>query len=219
MNDKDDIMDVEVVTVAKDEVQSPSDATWRTSRPSLAAFAASNEASQASGSQAVAPSPTQRRSKEEIEQRKEAAMALVRSLLSFFFTSSSTDPPRRPYPFSPMALPTSPIPRGTRHPQRKQKDKEKVAQARQLERAKLAKFSLESFGFNLNGMSRYGSGSGGVAVKPEPGAAPVVKQEWKPDDRCSSEQKLVLEQVRNGGNVFFTGSAGTSDFSSASSFD
>jgi DNA replication protein DnaC len=31
---------------------------------------------------------------------------------------------------------------------------------------------------------------------------------WKPDERCSKEQLEVLEQVEEGGNIFFTGSAG-----------
>lgn len=81
--DKDDIvMDVEPVRPAeeKDDVQSPSK-DWQASRPSLAAFVA-GEASQTPSSQTVAPSPTQRRSKEEIEKRKEAALALVRVFFS-----------------------------------------------------------------------------------------------------------------------------------------
>jgi len=45
----------------------------------------------------------------------------------------------------------------------------------------------------------------------EPGevaaAVPTI-EEWKPDERCSEEQGEVLEQVKRGGNVFFTGSAG-----------
>jgi hypothetical protein len=76
-------------------------------------------------------------------------------------------------------------------------------------RAALAKKQLDAFGFTIKpSVSRFGTGSGGTGIKPEPGAPPAVKEEWKPDDRCSDEQKLVLEQVRNGGNVFFTGSAG-----------
>lgn len=37
---------------------------------------------------------------------------------------------------------------------------------------------------------------------------PEKPQVWEPDERCSDEQLAVLEQVRSGGNVFFTGSAG-----------
>ncbi|GAA5907901.1 hypothetical protein JCM6882_001521 [Rhodosporidiobolus microsporus] len=116
-------------------------------------------------SQLSMPSPTQRRTKEEIARKKEEAMAKL-----------------------------------------KRRDDDKKAMDRQKRREELAKMSLSAFGFTMKpGISRYGSGSGGVVVKDEPSPEPV---EWKPDDRCSDEQKKVLEQVKEGGNVFFTGSAG-----------
>lgn len=42
----------------------------------------------------------------------------------------------------------------------------------------------------------------------EPPDPNVPREPWKPDERCSDEQVKVLEEVRRGGNVFFTGSAG-----------
>ncbi|GAA5824525.1 hypothetical protein JCM11251_000458 [Rhodosporidiobolus azoricus] len=122
-------------------------------------------ASQLSQSQLTLPSPTQRRTKEEIARKKEEAMARL-----------------------------------------KIKEENKKALDREKRRKELAEMSLSSFGFTIKpGISRYGSGSGGVIIKDEPTAEPAV---WKPDDRCSDEQKKVLEQVKDGGNVFFTGSAG-----------
>ncbi|GAA5908707.1 hypothetical protein JCM5296_002682 [Sporobolomyces johnsonii] len=107
----------------------------------------------------------QRRSKEEIAKKREAAMAI-----------------------------------------RKQKEEVKIKQEREQRRRELAHVSLAQFGFQIKpGMSRYGSGKGGVADKDVPVEAP---EEWKPDERCSEEQREVLRQVREGGNVFFTGSAG-----------
>lgn len=76
-------------------------------------------------------------------------------------------------------------------------------------RRELATTSLKKFGFTMaSGMSRYGSGKGGKAEPGEVAAAAPTIEEWKPDERCSEEQKEVLEQVKKGGNVFFTGSAG-----------
>ncbi|GAA5952397.1 hypothetical protein JCM21900_003803 [Sporobolomyces salmonicolor] len=110
----------------------------------------------------------QRRSKEEIAKKREAALAI-----------------------------------------RKQKEAEelrKTTQERQQQRRELAHVSLAEFGFQIKpGMSRYGSGKGGGVDKDVPVDKP---EEWKPDARCSEEQLEVLRQVREGGNVFFTGSAG-----------
>ncbi|GAA6034605.1 hypothetical protein JCM8097_005419 [Rhodosporidiobolus ruineniae] len=114
------------------------------------------------------PSPTQRRSKEEIARKKEEAMARL-----------------------------------------KQKDDLRKEQDRQKRREELAKMSLSSFGFTIKpGISRYGSGTGGVKLEQEQPAEPSKPKEWKPDERCSDEQLQVLEQVKTGQNVFFTGSAG-----------
>ena len=74
-------------------------------------------------------------------------------------------------------------------------------------------------------MSRYGSGRGGLGdAKPESGAggegSVANDPQWDgpgqqrmagevvADERCSEEQKEVLKRVKEGGNVFFTGSAG-----------
>ncbi|GAA6009141.1 hypothetical protein JCM10207_004280 [Rhodosporidiobolus poonsookiae] len=120
---------------------------------------------QASSQMASLPSPTQKRTKEEIAAMREAALA-----------------------------------------RRKQKDDQKKAEDRQRKREDLAKMQLANFGFSIKpAISRFGSGSGGVPVKSELEVAP---KEWTPDERCSDEQKKVLEQVKAGGNVFFTGSAG-----------
>jgi hypothetical protein len=56
-------------------------------------------------------------------------------------------------------------------------------------------------------VTKYSSGSGGLGARGDPNG-------WKPDERCSDEQKSVLEHLKQGGNVFFTGSAGESDASS-----
>lgn len=61
-----------------------------------------------------------------------------------------------------------------------------------------AERSLSALGF---GFTRYESrkerGEGGIET-------------GTPDDRCSKEQREVLESVRGGRNIFFTGSAGAS---------
>ncbi|GAA5903502.1 DEAD/DEAH box helicase [Sporobolomyces salmoneus] len=86
----------------------------------------------------------------------------------------------------------------------------KIKEERAASRRELASASLSKFGFTVAaGMSRYGTGKGGI--KEEGGSSQTqanVKEEWKPDERCSEEQREVLEEVRKGGNVFFTGSAG-----------
>ncbi|GAA5927655.1 hypothetical protein JCM1841_006074 [Sporobolomyces salmonicolor] len=143
---------------------------------------------------------------------------------------TSTPPPpvtpAKPFP-SQMATPTEPLgsPTATQAQRRskeeiakkreaalairKQKEAEelrKTTQERQQQRRELAHVSLAEFGFQIKpGMSRYGSGKGGGVDKDVPVDKP---EEWKPDARCSEEQLEVLRQVREGGNVFFTGSAG-----------
>ncbi|KAM0753930.1 hypothetical protein T439DRAFT_167286 [Meredithblackwellia eburnea MCA 4105] len=94
---------------------------------------------------------------------------------------------------------------------------------RDKKRRELAVKSLGAFGFTVKsekdpGVSRYGTGRGGIA-EPVPTisgplgdlgfqvAAPVPK-EWTPNPQCSNEQLKVLEQVKAGKKVFFTGSAG-----------
>ncbi|GAA6051095.1 hypothetical protein JCM3770_004710 [Rhodotorula araucariae] len=93
---------------------------------------------------------------------------------------------------------------------REERESEKKRADRQKKREQLAKDHLGKFGFTISapGISRYGTGKGGFDVKPEPGGEPQAPQVWAPDERCSDEQLAVLEQVRAGGNVFFTGSAG-----------
>jgi len=83
----------------------------------------------------------------------------------------------------------------------------KIKEERAASRKELASASLSKFGFTVaSGMSRYGNGKGGVR---DPTVSQAKKpEEWVPDERCSSEQKEVLEEVKKGGNVFFTGSAG-----------
>lgn len=135
------------------------------------------------------PSATQRRSAEEIEQRKNAALKLVRhserlqvSLVTEMDTCGM---------------------------QREMKAAEKKQAERDKKRKELASVSLARFGFTMApAISRYGSGRGGVSIMPEPGAPPEEPRAWTPDERCSPEQLAVLDQVRAGGNVFFTGSAG-----------
>ena len=84
-----------------------------------------------------------------------------------------------------------------------------MKQERAEARLKIASKSLGEFGFSVSPMTRYGTGKGGIGPRAgTPAAAPEAKEEWKPDERCSEEQKEVLEQVKKGGNVFFTGSAG-----------
>ncbi|CEQ42261.1 SPOSA6832_04063 [Sporobolomyces salmonicolor] len=140
---------------------------------------------------------------------------------------TSTPPPpvtpAKPFP-SQMATPTEPLgsPTATQAQRRSKEEiakkreaalaiKEaeelrKTTQERQQQRRELAHVSLAEFGFQIKpGMSRYGSGKGGGVDKDVPVDKP---EEWKPDARCSEEQLEVLRQVREGGNVFFTGSAG-----------
>lgn len=87
----------------------------------------------------------------------------------------------------------------------------KIKEERAKNRRELATASLSTFGFTMaSGMSKYGTGKGGTRDASEDGGARAgeVKEAWKPDERCSEEQRHVLEQVKKGGNVFFTGSAG-----------
>ncbi|GAA5988260.1 hypothetical protein JCM10908_002134 [Rhodotorula pacifica] len=117
-----------------------------------------------------APSATQKRTKEEIQRKRDEALE-----------------------------------------RRRQREKDKNVIDRQKTREELAKRSLSQFGFTISspGISRYGTGRGGFEVKEEVG---VKKEEvpkvWEPDSRCSDEQKAVLNEVRNGQSVFFTGAAG-----------
>ncbi|POY71024.1 hypothetical protein BMF94_5949 [Rhodotorula taiwanensis] len=94
---------------------------------------------------------------------------------------------------------------------RRQKEKDKSAADRQKKREELAAQSLSKFGFTIAsaGISRYGTGRGGFDVKDEPVLAKEEKPKiWEPDTRCSDEQKAVLEEVKAGRLVFFTGAAG-----------
>ncbi|GAA5880488.1 hypothetical protein JCM16303_005400 [Sporobolomyces ruberrimus] len=91
----------------------------------------------------------------------------------------------------------------------------KIKQERAASRKELATASLSKFGFSVaSGMSRYGTGKGGTGdsdpTRTSDSSQDQMKppEEWKPDERCSEEQKEVLEEVKRGGNVFFTGSAG-----------
>ncbi|GAA5979052.1 hypothetical protein JCM11641_004956 [Rhodosporidiobolus odoratus] len=128
-------------------------------------FADALSTSQVVATQMPQPSPTQKRSKEEIQRKKEAALA-----------------------------------------RRKQVEDNKKATERQAKRKQLAEMHLANFGFTIKpGISRYGSGTGGTVVKEE---VSLVPEEWKPDDRCSDEQKACLQFVKEGKNIFFTGSAG-----------
>lgn len=78
----------------------------------------------------------------------------------------------------------------------------KAREATQLRYEDLASRSLGEFGFIAQtGTTRVGTGKGGDGVVPT--------EEWKPDERCSEEQRAVLESVKGGENFFFTGSAGT----------
>lgn len=101
----------------------------------------------------------------------------------------------------------------------------------QEKRRSFATASLGQYGFSVGGISRYGSGKGGFDPSSPPQQAPGgghrldsaeedqrahFKAPWIPDAKCSDEQKLVLEQVKQGGNVFFTGSAGQSSLLSYS---
>jgi len=130
--------------------------------------------------------------------------------------STSSSASRFPTPSSStraeLTLPLHPSQRQERDDARKRHDREK-------KREQLAKSSLGQFGFTISapGISRYGTGKGGLDVKPKleygagaaaAAAAAEAPQIWTPDERCSDEQLAVLEQVRTGGNVFFTGSAG-----------
>lgn len=101
---------------------------------------------------------------------------------------------------------------------------------------KFASGQLEAYGVTVTPrgtMSRYGSGRGGaggaagasaprvvrvdnggqwdapLGAGPEMGVLPEVKEPWAPSELCSEEQLEVLKQVREGKNVFFTGSAGS----------
>lgn len=82
--------------------------------------------------------------------------------------------------------------------------KQKQTREATLQRySEVASRSLGEFGFVAQtGTTRFGTGKGGE------GAAPT--EEWKPDERCSEEQRAVLESVKGGDNFFFTGSAGES---------
>lgn len=94
--------------------------------------------------------------------------------------------------------------------QRRQREKDKHANDRQKKREELAKQSLSQFGFTISapGISRYGTGRGGFEIKEEVGVKEEKPKVWEPDPRCSDEQKAVLNEVRNGRSVFFTGAAG-----------
>ncbi|GAA6014142.1 hypothetical protein JCM11491_004118 [Sporobolomyces phaffii] len=84
----------------------------------------------------------------------------------------------------------------------------KIKLERAATRRELASASLSEFGFSVGGMSKYGTGKGGIVDPNAPPRQTQVEEVWAPDERCSDEQKEVLEQVKKGGNVFFTGSAG-----------
>ncbi|KAK4705979.1 ATP-dependent DNA helicase PIF1, partial [Phenoliferia sp. Uapishka_3] len=79
-------------------------------------------------------------------------------------------------------------------------------EARDARRRRIAERELKAYGFvdtlptEIPGLSYHSRGGGGTA---ESGVV-----EWAPDPQCSAEQLAVLEQVKAGGNVFFTGSAG-----------
>ncbi|GAA6062371.1 hypothetical protein JCM10212_004217 [Sporobolomyces blumeae] len=95
-----------------------------------------------------------------------------------------------------------------REDQKKREETIQIKLERESKRRELAKSNLAAFGFKIGpGISRYGSGKGGV-VEEGVDEPPKKVEEWKPDARCSDEQVEVLEQVKRGGNVFFTGSAG-----------
>ncbi|GAA5935910.1 uncharacterized protein JCM15063_001846 [Sporobolomyces koalae] len=119
-------------------------------------------------------------------------------------------------PMLPPSTAAESLPLPTHFEQRKEKeaakfkdDSIKVKLEREATRRKFASASLKEFGFSMApGMSRYGNGKGGVVDPDDPGARAKTTEEWIPDERCSEEQKQVLEQVKKGGNVFFTGSAG-----------
>lgn len=104
------------------------------------------------------------------------------------------------------------LPRFSRRKQRRQKEKDKASIDRQRKREELAAQTLSKFGFTIapQGISRYGTGRGDFDVKAEP-AAPKTEEVpaiWEPDSRCSDEQRAVLQEVKAGRSVFFTGAAG-----------
>ncbi|GAA5936423.1 hypothetical protein JCM10213_000315 [Rhodosporidiobolus nylandii] len=172
-NGEDDIMDVEAKeskptqALPSDIAASSQPAAWPQALPSQAAFASdAPQAGPESSSLMALPSPTQKRSKEEIQRRKEEALL-----------------------------------------RRKVKEDAKKADERQRRRQELATMQLSAFGFSIKqgGISRYGSGKGGIMVKEEPNLLP---EKWEPDARCSPEQLQCLDHVEEGKNIFFTGSAG-----------
>ena len=85
-----------------------------------------------------------------------------------------------------------------------------------------ASASLAQFGFTIKqpslGMTRYGTGKGGIKLEHARtrddsfGIGQVddfdAVRVWVDDPRCSAQQLDVLDRVRRGENVFFTGSAG-----------
>lgn len=98
--------------------------------------------------------------------------------------------------------------------------KEAVIKRSQLSaaRMRIAEQKLGEFGFSVTtnaSPSRFGTGQGGglgieVKVENDPSGLRLKgeKEEWVPNPLCSEEQNFVLNQVRNGDNIFFTGSAG-----------
>lgn len=79
--------------------------------------------------------------------------------------------------------------------------------AKALANERFATSQLKAFGISTGGATTYGTGQGG-RTKPADG----LNLDWKPHESCSEEQVLVLERIRAGDNVFFTGSAGTGEF-------
>ncbi|GAA5880174.1 hypothetical protein JCM3774_006074 [Rhodotorula dairenensis] len=145
----------------------PGSAGFRLASPAKPTSTASMLTSPPQATQA--PSATQKRTKEEIERKRDEALE-----------------------------------------RRRQREKDKHASDRQKKREELAKQSLSQFGFTISspGISRYGTGRGGFEVNEEPGVEEEAPKIWEPDPRCSDEQKAVLNEVRNGRSVFFTGAAG-----------
>ncbi|KAL8292841.1 hypothetical protein RQP46_000535 [Phenoliferia psychrophenolica] len=101
---------------------------------------------------------------------------------------------------------------------------ESLRAEREEKRRALAAKSLGAFGFTISvkaektGLARFGTGKGGESPAPTmvPGplgamgfeANQAPPEVYAPNPMCSDEQSKVLEEVRQGKMVFFTGSAG-----------